>query len=498
MSGDLEKISTPRGEGRSMTPLSPTSVSVNYREAGADWFGPLQPLRPIAPADVAGRAWDFPAGFNLNTQPRPYEPVSFEMLRAIADAYDPLRLIIERRKDQVCRLNWNIRPRHNGTGPRPKTSQLSAATQELVREVTEFFKTPSYEMPWRSWLRELMEDLFVIDAPSLAAERSPRGELIGLNPIDGSTIKRNIDRHGRTPRPLEWDGVTPFIWNGGEVNGANYRALGWQLHQGVAYPPAYTQILHGAPAATLTTRDLIYRPHNTRPGKPYGCSPVEQVIMTAGIALRRITSQGEYFQAGNVPAGIFNLPETWSVDQVSQFQSWWDTLFSGDLGRRRQMRFVAGSGKYQPFLEPNLKADFDEWMIRIICFAFSYPPNAFVQLSNRSIAEEHSRTAELEGLQPVKQWATDFINEIIEREWRTDEVEFAFVEEEEVNQVEQSKILARLVESGIITANEAREKLGEAPDPNPAANTLMVKTATGYAPLGATDNSTKETQDVQQ
>jgi len=48
------------------------------------------------------------------------------------------------------------------------------------------------------------------------------------------------------------------------------------------------------------------------------------------------------------------------------------------------------------------------------CFAFSYPPTAFMQLANRSIAEEHARSGEEEGLQSTKIWASDLIQSIIE------------------------------------------------------------------------------------
>ena len=37
---------------------------------GSDWFGPLDPMRPLAPDSVKGRVLDYPSGFNLNTQPR--------------------------------------------------------------------------------------------------------------------------------------------------------------------------------------------------------------------------------------------------------------------------------------------------------------------------------------------------------------------------------------------------------------------------------------------
>ena len=107
-------------------PTSPASREGQGREiargTGADWFGPLDPLKPIAPPDVAGRRFDFPPGYNLVTRPRAYEPVGFAELRGFADAYDLLRLVIETRKDQMERQRWRIRPRD------PKTQAPSAAS----------------------------------------------------------------------------------------------------------------------------------------------------------------------------------------------------------------------------------------------------------------------------------------------------------------------------------------------------------------------------------
>ena len=48
---EFEKIATPRGEGRSMTSVSPYQVAqsnVNFTYTGADWMGPLPPMQPLA------------------------------------------------------------------------------------------------------------------------------------------------------------------------------------------------------------------------------------------------------------------------------------------------------------------------------------------------------------------------------------------------------------------------------------------------------------------
>src|ERR1700757_3333716 len=102
-----------RGLGQRTWPLSPYEVNISFARTNSatqaeDWFGPLTPNTPLAPPEVAGRQWDYPAGYNLSTLSRPYEPVTFSTLRNLADGYDLLRVVIETRKDQVSRLPWNI------------------------------------------------------------------------------------------------------------------------------------------------------------------------------------------------------------------------------------------------------------------------------------------------------------------------------------------------------------------------------------------------------
>ena len=97
-----------------------------------DWFGPLNPQRPSAPPEVAGRQLDYPSGYNLQVFPRAYETVKFNDLRALADSYDVLRLVIETRKDQMARLQWAIKPRSfNG---KPLAAPDAAAAAWFQRE----------------------------------------------------------------------------------------------------------------------------------------------------------------------------------------------------------------------------------------------------------------------------------------------------------------------------------------------------------------------------
>ena len=74
-----------------------------------NWFGPSQPAAPQAQAQAEGRAFDYPVGYNLRTRPRDGESITFEQLRALADGYDLLRLVIETRKASTSLLQRKLR-----------------------------------------------------------------------------------------------------------------------------------------------------------------------------------------------------------------------------------------------------------------------------------------------------------------------------------------------------------------------------------------------------
>ncbi|MGH6996318.1 MAG: hypothetical protein ACREES_11515, partial [Stellaceae bacterium] len=245
--------------------------------AAGGWFGPMAPMPPQAPADVAGRQFDFPSGYNLVTRPRAYEGTSFAELRALADSYDLMRLVIESRKDQIERLDWSIRARTPG-GPQ---------SDPRIDAIAALFACPDGVHPWPTWLRLVLEDLLVIDAPALYLRRSRDGKLCALEPLDGATVKRVIDDWGRTPAPPE---------------------------------PAYQQVLKGLPAVDYTTDELLYLPRNPRVHKVYGFSPVEQVQMTVNVALRRQIWTLQYYTEGNIPEALIGVPDAWTPDQIRQFQ----------------------------------------------------------------------------------------------------------------------------------------------------------------------------------
>lgn len=435
-------MAIPKGAA-SATPIEPSLLrriaqGVRYMVSGqSDWFGPMEPLVPVtSPQEqpsVRGRQFDYPVGFNTQITPRQAEPVSFAQMRALADGYDVLRLVIETRKDQMAKMKWKIRPRDS-----------KAVPDERCKQITEFFALPDQEHSWDEWLRMLLEELFVTDAPTLYVRPTLGGQVYALEPVDGSTIKRVLDEHGRTP-------VSPDI--------------------------AYQQILKGVPAVNYTRDELIYRPRNVRTHKIYGYSPVEQVIMTVNIALRRQLHQLQYYTEGNVPEALASVPANWNPDQITQFQQYWDLLLEGDTAARRHLKFIPDGVKYIETKSQALKDEYDEWLARVVCFAFSIAPTPFVKQQNRATAGTAHEQSLQEGLIPIMNWVKGLMDYIVVKVFQAPDLEYAWDEEEALDLVEQADIQDKKVRGGQMTPNEARALDGM--EPMDGGDDLIIVTANG-------------------
>lgn len=419
--------------------LAPPGVDPALQVDESQWFGPLEPLAPMAPKEVTGRRFDIRPGYNLVTQPRGETRVSFRELRALADNYDVLRLVIETRKDQMAKLTWSIRNKDEGK---------RKATDPRVKEVTDFLARPDREHNWETWLRALEEEKHVIDAATIYPRRDLSGKLYSLDLIDGATIKPVIDDHGRRPVPPA---------------------------------PAYQQVLVGLPAVDYSSDELYYFPRNYRPAYVYGFSAVEQIIMTVNVALRRQLHQLEYYTAGTMPDALIGVPDTWSPPQIEEFQAYFDALLTDNTAERRKVRFVpAGISKgFVQTKEAALKDDTDEWLARIVSYAFSISPQWAVKAMNRATAETAQKASLQEGLAPEQQWVKGVLDHSIAAAFGYPDLEFAWDEEDEIDPETKAGILDGQLARGAITIDEQRAELGREPLPDGLGAKPLVYTASG-------------------
>jgi len=391
-----------------------------YREVFQPDQGIFSPGYPLVPPERERvRVWDFPVGYNTIYTPRAYESVGFHELRALAENHDITRLAIETRKDQIEKLEWAVRPRNE---KKPTTDAPAR-----IAMLTEFWRKPDGEQPFGTWLRELLEDLLVLDAPCLEVRRNRGGDIIGLDIVDGATIKVLVDDTGRRPRPPA---------------------------------PAYEQIIHGRPWRLLTSEQMLYLPRNKRPHKAYGFGPCEQIVMTINIGLRRQLMQLQHFTEGNVPPGLVNAPDGWNAEQIRQFQEWFDSILAGNTGSRTRLIWAPTGAKYQAFKEAPYKDEFDEWLARIVCYAFSLPPTAFTPQVNRATAQAAQETALEEGLAPLAGWVKRLVDSVIQDRMGHADLEFVWSDARPTNAKDQASILDIYVKDGVYTLNEARGILG--------------------------------------
>lgn len=431
-------------------------------------FSPGYPLVP--PQREPIRAWAYPYSWNTTYTPRSWENIGFEELRALAENYDIVRLCIETRKDQIERQDWVIKPRDD--------QDVAADAPTRIKKLTEFWRHPDGYQPFASWLREALEDVLVIDAPAFEIRRNRANDIIGLDVIDGSSIKVLLDYNGRTPRPPA---------------------------------PAFEQIIHGRPWSLIqdgqrtneenaddpirfTDSELIYMPRNRRAHKAYGFSAVEQTIVTVNIGLRRQISQLNEFTDGNMPPGMITAPSTWSPDQIANMQEWWDSILSGNLANKRKLMWGPDGAKYQRFFESPIKDEFDEWLARIVCYAFSLPVVWATKTQNRGEQQSVKESAEAEGEAPLKGWVKRLCDNVIQRRMGHEDLEFAWVDTQSVDPIEHAKIIDLKLHSGRLTLNEARDLDGM--DPVDGGDHVMFFTPSGPLLLQAIVGGTGKPRDL--
>ncbi len=462
-------------------PISnPPGISV---VSTTDWFGPLQPLRPAAPMGTEPRKFEYVLGQNIIFEPRANEAISYSTLRAMADSMDLMRIIMETVKNEMKRSAWEITaPKKLGeTGGERKEREMA---DPVVTEIKRLLEAPDGLHPWETFVGEVMEDMLAIDAPSILIRRTPDGKKVkNLIPIDGSKITRYISTSGLTP-----------VYDPRCAHPAHGLLGRQQSGKTISCCPcaAYTQYLYGVNAVNLTTRDLVYMPYNMRPNKLYGYAPVEQVIVAINLYLRREMALLGYYTEGNIPEMIGFLPNTVTTEQVKEFEEWFNSVNRGDTAFMRRVRFVpnpspSGDPKFVELKQQLLNEGLDEWLIRLICYAFNVPPTQLVKMHARAASDTMKEEAQMTGLEAYQKWFASVMNHIIKVQMGYVGYTFTFLPVRDPDILKQAQSDQLKVKSGRMTLNEWRESEGATPyDPAkfPDADKPLIFTPQGYVIVG--------------
>lgn len=429
----------------------------------ASWFGPWQPVKPIAPEGTEPRGAVFAPGQNLSYTPRFDAPLTALQLQALA-TYPLARICIEDAKDQICQMSHTIQRKHQ-RGQSQSEWRAASKNDRKIAELNDFFDCPDGENAWADWLRPYLEDMFVIDAGSILLRATASGKLAQLRVIPGETITRYVDENGYTPAPPS---------------------------------PAYAQLWFGIPLVNLTTDQLIYRPRNivhrgTYASYLYGMSPTEQQATEIQIGIQRLASVLAYYTFGDIAGALHIIPPGVPPDKVEEsFRNQIATM-AGDLAKKNQIvpyqgyvdRTQSGgaSGDQIVFTKDKLLADaFDDMHIRKIAYGYGVSPQRLLKMIRTEGQASTEATME-EGIMPYVGWVKNTIDFIIQRKFGLADYEISFDPTRDVDAVKQADADSKDVAAGVVARNEIRDKRGLDPDPSPMASELTVTAGNQVIPL---------------
>lgn len=405
-----------------------------FRNAGDPEPRTNQPGEPLDPVheDAAPRSQVPATGANLVLEPRIVsgkQLTSFEILRALAD-FDLVRIAIEDVRNQILGMEWEIGPKDEF-----KDDESLADVCARVKLVMER-PDPLADLDFRTWLGRVLEEVLVTDALALYPRFDRAGRPIGLEQIDGATIKPLVDERGRPPVPPA---------------------------------PAYQQIIDGLPETEFTLPigeagrgELWYLPRNRRPDTPYGRSPTEQVLMTVNLALRSHTHDLSYFTHGTIPEMLKDAPAEWGPEQLRIYQQNFDDYLSGNSQRRSGVIFTPAGTSHNP-KDRKWEYEFYEWLARVIAWSFGVSPLPIAKVLNRATAEQHESSALEAGPRPLADFIATVLNRFIHRVLEEDRIEFRWGsdETEDPSVVYQRNIA--YVGAGIRSIDDVRVEIGEEP-----------------------------------
>ena len=393
-------------------------------QVGVGWMNPGIPITGVLNPEPDSRRFDYAMSINVNYTPKVGEGIPFSMLRGFSKSYDLLRIAIEHRKDEVEAHDWEIIPRERADAD-------AGRYLEECKAATRFFEQPSTEYDWNDWLRVILEDLFVCDGACIVPRMTKGNDLYSVDIVDVATIKKLLDDRGMTP---------------------------------VAPDPAYQQIIKGIPATTFDATQMLYWMRNPASDRIYGFSPVEWIITTVQMALRRQLSTLSYFTEGNMPDALLSVPETWNIDQIRSFQDYWDDMLAGQVGNRRRMKFVpVDASKMREIKTPDLKTDFEDWLARLVCWAMGVSAAALTKDGNRAQAKTNQESAQEAGLMPTLKFIKRKIDYILQRVCGFQQLQFAWKMKEDTDPLVKAQIHQIYVAIKALTPDEVREDLGKQP-----------------------------------
>jgi len=455
-----------------------TALPRDPRLAGVP-FSPGLPLIPgaINPVREDGRPdprrYEFLVAQNINVSETRLVP--FKTLRAAADQIDILRRCIEVMKAKVTGLEWDIVLGEDATEKViadtgvSQIRAMSIAKEQFAPEINrlkQFWEMPdpSNGLNFTDWLAMALEEILVLDAWAVWPQQNVGGKLMGLQILDGSTIKPLIDDRGMRP---------------------------------MAPQPAYQQILYGFPRVEFEAPDessdadgeftadqLAYFIKNRRAMTVYGYSPVERALALADIYVRRQQWLRKEYTDGVLPQIMFETDADFggNPDLLRAYENIFNDDLSGQTEQRMRARVLPQGFKPVQFegYGERFKDTLDEYLVNSICGHFGVQPSeiGFAPkggLGGAGHQQGQAESSEVIGLVPMADWVSRMLTSLSYNFLGMPrELEFKLMPSARENTEENAKVMDTKLKNGQLTINEARATEGLPLIETPEADMPMV------------------------
>lgn len=402
---------TTRPDVASSTPiLSPTiwtRIQAAATSAVQGFLAPGQPLPGAPPLqDAPGpRVQSYLTGTNISTTGRP-GLTPFAQLRGLVTGYSVAALCVQMIVDELTIIPWTI-------GPKDPTDKAAAERMAgPIADLTAKFMQPDGVRLWAQWFGMLLRAEEEIAMPAIYLHPARGGGVAALELVQGDTLRPIQDLRGETS--------------------------GWrQIYQGVPgwIDPNALESLASEGDPTHYYQDwkpteLLVVSRVQRRESPWPIAPAERVLIEINRALRREAFDLAAYTDSNIPAALAGTPANWTLDQIQRFQEWFDTLFVGELGERRKIRFWPGDvTQIKTFVEPTGDTVIDLWLLKLTCAAWGVRPSVlgFPDDIIKETSEDQAEGQQRTGIAPrLHHWETVF-TALVQGVFKQPDLAFRFV-----------------------------------------------------------------------
>lgn len=401
--GKAAAQSEPIAPPSSRAPVSPEAITTAaaISKAMPNWILKEQSKGSIAAVRNAGYGDTGGAG-----------RLSFSQLRELADQADLLRMAIEAVKNSVRAQDWSLK---------------STDQREVPPEATKRMEKPDGESDWDVFSAMVIEEVLVTDNlhlfPWWKGGKAERFEV-----IDGDTITPKPDQAGRFPVP-----------------------------PGIAF-----QQIGATGQKNFTTDQLWYLPQGKRIKTVRGYSAVERVVNRATINMTKTIKDLRRWLQGGHPGALVFAPDGMTSTEAEAWQKVMDDAARDQVFENR-VKIMPPGAKAIQLQPPKFDKEHEEILIRVIYANFGVDPTSLISQVNYSTANALERWAALQGLRPWLWTLQSMSNRMLEAAgWPW--VKFEWNAARDAATAMEKEAITKDFRSGLVSWEDAREKLGLAKD----------------------------------